>query len=240
MNLPDPERGFSSSYNLECVRAFCLAGRTPSPGACANLALVPVRAPGKATWLAATIEVTGDDGLAVQLLEEPLDASGNPIYAIGYGAPLRQGAQTIGFQTVAGGGTRHYRLVVYGPQGILTVFDRLDATLDDGPLESQPVASVSLASATSVPGGALATLALGSNATPGDPTESFRMRLDHGVWSDWSPATNVTLPALGPGIHRVEVVARSSSNAAQVLVEQGAPTGIGLAVDASGAATLLP
>jgi hypothetical protein len=201
---------------------------------------VPGRAPGRATWLQATFEVTGDSGLAAQLLEEPLDASGQPIYGIGYGFPLRPGKQTIPFDVVAGGGKRHYRLVVYGPQGILTIFDGLDVDLDDGIVEASPQASLSLGSVQPVAGGSVVTLALASNAAPGDPSEGYRTRLDHGDWSAWTPSKSVVLPPLGPGIHRIEVVARSSSNAAQATVEQGAPTGASIGVDPSGNATLFP
>ena len=78
--------------------------------------------------------------------------------------------ETIAFNVVTGGGPRHYRLVVYGPQGIVTIFDGLDVTLDDGVQEVEPAASISLGNASPVAGGSLVTLALSSNATASDPT----------------------------------------------------------------------
>ncbi len=238
-NFPDPERGFASTYAIECIRAFCQDTAVPSSASFVSLTLTPERAPGRATWLAASVDVTGDRALEVQLVEEPLDASGQPIYAEGYGAPVRPGGAVVPFIVPAGGGTRQYRVVVYGPSGELAVQDGVQITLDDGALETAPLASVLSATAQGSGATPSVSIALGSNAAPSDTTAVFRTRLDGGAWSDWSATPQATTPPLAPGIHRFEVVLRDSSNAAGMLMDQLTPTLVSLHVDGQGGFTLV-
>lgn len=238
-NLPDPERGFASTYTLECVRAFCLDSSLPLDAKCRSIDIRVVRAPGRATWLVASLDVAGRGALAIQLVEEPLDASGDAIYGIGYGAPLRGGAQSVPFVVMPGGGTRRYRATVYGPQGPIGASAELVVTLEAGVGEVAPLATLGTPRTVAAPAGPIVEVPLASNASAGDPTAAVRVRLDAGDWSDWSTTATLATPPLAPGVHRLEVVARHSSNGASVLVEQGEPTAIGLHVDASGGVSVV-
>jgi hypothetical protein len=185
------------------------------------------------------VTTTGDGPLAVQVIEERLDPSGAVSGTRGHGAPLRPGDQRLGFFVPAGGGTRRYRVVVYGATGPLAVQDGIIVRAVDGALEAAPLATIAatpLAPAT--PGGPpVVRLALADAAT-GHPSLRFRVRLDDGPWVPSGSAFDT--PPLAPGLHRVEVVAISAANDAHVEVEQGLPSAVGLVVDAGGAVRVVP
>ncbi len=70
--------------------------------------------PGNASWIAVETTASGDTG-GVQLVEETLDAGGNPVGgAVGYGCPIAAGTHRVFFKVPAGGGSRRYHAVLYG------------------------------------------------------------------------------------------------------------------------------
>ena len=228
-----------SAVSAEALRSFCFAsGKLPQGATCPTPTLVPVNAPGRATWLEVGIEIQGSSAFAAQLVEEVLDANGNAVSAIGYGQALREGKQTLAFIVAAGGGTRRYHLVVYGEQAAIATLDTPAVPLVDGALEAAPQASIGAVTSSTTPLGPVAHASLASNAAAGDPALAYRVRFDHGSWSSPQTAASFDTPPLGAGLHRLEVVASSSSNAAQVAVDGSVPAAVDLLVDALGNVTV--
>jgi pimeloyl-ACP methyl ester carboxylesterase len=233
----DPEGGVAgATWTAECVRAYCLESSFPPTGArCTSVTLTPVDSPGRATWLRADVSIVGTRAIAAQLVEETLDATGNVTSTTAYAQPLGAGDQTLGFMVPRGGGKRSYELYVYGDHGPIGVVPSVVVSLQDGPVETAPRATV----AATVTGNHVHVV-LGSNASPNDPARAFSERFDFGAWSPFAATTELDTPPLAPGHHRLEAVARSSSNAAGVTLDGLVPAAIDMIVDASGAIHLIP
>jgi pimeloyl-ACP methyl ester carboxylesterase len=228
-----------SALSAEAVRAFCFAsGRLPQGATCPSVTLTPESATGHATWLAAQVEIGSSGALSAQLVEETLDASGSAVAAIGSGQALRPGSQTLGFFVAPGGGTRQYHLVVYGEKGPIATYDSGPLTLVDGAVDVAPQASIGAVTSTASSLGPIVHAVFSSNAAPGDPQAGFRVRLDHGDWSSLSTSGSFDTPPLGLGLHRLEVLARSSTNAANVAVDESDPAAVDLLVDAQANVTV--
>ncbi len=236
----DDERSLDcSTLSAEALRAFTLASGTISRSAvCSSLSLAPVSVPGAATWLRASVTVQGACPLEAQLVEETLDVSGVPSTAMGYGQVLRPGTQELAFIVPAGGGTRSYHLVVYGAQGSIASIESVTFALQDGALEAAPQAQIASVSSSTTPLGPAVHATFTSNAAPSDPALAYRVRFDHGPWSSPRSAPTFDTPPLGQGLHRIEVVATSSSNAAQLVVDGTVPDAADVLVDPSGNAVV--
>ncbi|MBI3723756.1 hypothetical protein HY251_07375 [bacterium] len=235
------ERGIRASvFAQECIRGYLFGnGRVPDAATVTTLSLTAVDAPGKATWLLARIQGGAASALSGQLVEKQLDASGNTTAIRSYALPVGPGDERLMFVVEPGGGTRSYRLVVYGARGPVATLDGIVLSLVDGATETAPLATILDATATATPDGVVVHGTVTSNASSNDTTVRYRVRFDYGAWSPYSTETSSDSPAFKPGVHRVDVLTRSSSNAAGVLVDGAVSTGLDIVVDGSGGVTIV-
>jgi pimeloyl-ACP methyl ester carboxylesterase len=238
----NPEMGIAqATFTAETVRSYCLGNGNYPRGATASVAtLTPIDAPGAATWMLAHITVEGPQpAVAAQLIESTLDASGNVTASWSYGCPLGCGDQHILFPLVAGGGTRSYQLLAYADHGPIGQVQNFIITLNNGTVEAAPTATIATTATTPTAQGPSVHATFTSNAASGDPALRYRVRFDGGLYGAWTAQSTFDTPPLAPGIHRLEVAAQSSSNAAHVTVDGEICDGADLIVDPSGNVTVV-
>lgn len=236
----DPEQSMvSCTMTVEIARQY-FEGTLSTAATVSSASLVLEDSPGHASWLALETSAQGGDLAGAQIVEEVLDANGNPVGgATGYGVVVHEGDQRAFVPIPAGGGDRRYRLVVYGPDGPLLPPSDVTLHLTDGALDAAPTTSFVAATPTPTRSGSASVQAsFGSNAAPGDATLAFSFRLDGGAWTAWSASATFDTGTLGPGEHRLEARARHSTNGAGVLTEDSRGTAVGLFLDASGNLTV--
>jgi pimeloyl-ACP methyl ester carboxylesterase len=232
----DSEHGIAQcTFSAEVVRTYLMSdGRLPRGATVGAIDLAPVDAPGRATWLVAHVGDQGPPALAAQLLEETLDSTGAVTSNWTYGCPVAAGDQHLMFPVTKGGGTRRYTLITYGDHGPIGQVAGLVLKLTDGALETTPLATIGAVAVIPGSPGPSVQANFSSNAAPNDPALRYRVRLDGGDWSKWTTQTSYGSPPLAPGIHRVEVTARHSSNAAAMTVDGMVAAGVDLIVRSSG------
>jgi hypothetical protein len=230
----NPEQSVTGS-TVTSILARTFFDRTLGPIATVTtFDAVLVDAPGKASWIALESNASADTAGA-QLVEEVLDASGNPTGgAVGYGAPVPAGAQRIFVAVPPGGGNRRYHAVLYGTNGALATRD-VTFSLTNGALDSMPVTAFVGATSQLVGSSPAATVTFGSNAAPSDPTLRFSYRFDGGAWSPLTTSPTFVTPPLGVGEHRLEARSQQSTNGAGLLCQDTRGVVVGLVVDANGA-----
>jgi pimeloyl-ACP methyl ester carboxylesterase len=231
----NPEQSCTgSTATVELARIFFEGGSGGAIGGTVRVLLED--SPGKASWIAVETTASGDTA-SVQLVEETLDASGNPVGgAFGYGCPIAAGAHRVFFQVPSGGGSRRYHAVLYGTSGAVTTADAT-FTLTQGSLDTPPTTTFSGATTSTIGGWPSVHATFATNAAATDTTAAFSFRMDGGAWGSPGPASFDT-PPLGPGEHRLEARARHSTNGPGLLCEDTRGVAIGLLVDASGAVTV--
>ncbi len=227
----NPEQSIhGSTFTSELAREFIWEGNVPAVASLASYSLTVVDAPNTASWIALETSATGVT--AAQLVEEVLDSSGNVVGgAQGYGAPIHDGFQRAFFSVPAGGGSRHYHLVLEAPDGPVAT-DDVTVTLTNGALEVAPITT--FVSATTSGTAVQATFA--SNTT--DPSLVFTFRLDAGAWTPFGASPTFDTPPLPPGEHRLEARCRDAANAAGLLADDARGCAIGILVDSSGNVTI--
>ena len=232
----DAERGIAQcTFSAEVVRTYLMAnGRLPRGASVGAIDLSPVDAPGRATWLLAHVDDQGPPALAAQLIEEALDSTGAVTSTWTYGCPVAAGDQHLMFPVTKGGGARRYQLLVYGDHGPIGQVQGLVLQLVDGALEAPPLGTIGAVTVSPGSTGSSVHAIFSSNAAPNDPALRYRARLDGGDWSAWTTQASYDSPPLAPGIHRVEVTVRHSSNAAAATVDGTVAAGNDLIVDGSG------
>jgi hypothetical protein len=233
----NPEQSATgSTVTSELARTF-FDRRLGPVAQIATFDAVLVDAPGKASWIALESTVTADT-MGAQLVEETLDAKGNPVGgAVGYGCRVLFGTQRVFFQVPATGGDRRYHAVLYSAQGSIATRD-VALHLTAGAQDSPPVTTFAGATSQPVGGWPAVQATFASNAGPQDTTLGFSYRLDEGPWSSFTQSPSLTTPPLGPGEHRLEARAQHSTNGAGLLCQDMHGVTVGLFVDASGALTV--
>jgi pimeloyl-ACP methyl ester carboxylesterase len=228
----------ASTVTAEIAEQFLDKGTLVSTAVVQSFDVHLVDAPGHASWVALETSVAGGSLEGAQLVEEVLDSQGNVVGgATGYGARIREGDQRILFRVPAGGGTRSYHAVLYGPAGPVATKD-MTLTLTNGALDSAPTTTFVTASASGAWPVVQATFA--SNVPASDPTLAFSFRLDHGAWTAFASRATFTTPSLGPGEHRLEARARHAGNAAGLVCTDAQGTALGISVTAGGASSFHP
>jgi len=197
--------------------------------------------------------------VSAQIVEQTVSSTGVVNSAsFGYACPLPLGAQRAFISIPAGGGTRRYRLVLYGAEGSVQVQDGLVFNLQDGQLENGPTTSLTAepksegivkalgqiesgtsdASATTPVASATVHVTASSNTAASDPTLRFSFRLDDGAWSPYTTKATYDSPTLAPGEHRLEARARHANNAAHIVCDDAYGTAIGILVGNDGKVTI--
>lgn len=227
--------GVNSSFATELAREYLAYGSVPKGGIFLSADLRVVDSNGHASWLALETNVQQGALVTAQVVEEQLDASGNPVGgAAGYSVPVPAGDHTSMLAVPAGSANRRYRVVVYDAAGAVYTKDQIALTLKSGTLETAPATSVD--TATGLNG--VVHVTASSNAPAGDPSLKFSYRLDGGAWSAWTSSPTFDTPALAAGEHRLQVRSENAHNAAATLVEDLRGAEVGLVVDSLGNATV--
>jgi hypothetical protein len=231
--------GVNSTFATELARQYLAEGRLAKGGQVSAATLARVDSPGHASWLALETHVQGAPLVTAQVVEEVLDASGNPVGgAQGYACPVDVGDHAAMLSIPAGGGTRRYRVVLYDATGAVFTKDGIVLGLTDGALEAAISTDVSSAVAVPVALGTSVSVTATSNAPANDPTLEYSWKLDGSDWSAYAAPASFDTPALAPGEHRLLVRSKHAHNAAGVTVEDARGVEVGLDVDATGALTL--
>ncbi len=235
-----------STNSRELIRRFAIEGRLPvAPVVSASLVAVP-SVQGRAGWLELLYEVSGGDGVSLQVFtEDPTQYAlrnlipDYPDVHTVYGDPTFQGAHVLRLDEPAQG-QRVGTLVFYDVNGIAAQLGPFDYQLEaGGPGDISPVTTyVGFAPASF--GG---TVTVASNAS-GAEFSSHLVKIGDpagaGAYGPWSSSAAVVLPALSTGSYELFVASRHAANAAGIAVEESNPLVLGLRVDGSGNVTLTP
>lgn len=224
----------TATFTAELARQYFAEAGVVHSATIARASLDLVDAPGRASFLALSTTVKNGPLVSAQIVEENLDASGTPVgAAVGYGVPIPDGDQRAFIAVPRGGGTRRYRLVLYGPDGAAQIQDGIVYHLTDGTPEVAPVTMLASVTSSPMAAGAVARVTFASSVPASEPSLEFSWRLDGGAWTAWAKGASHDVGPLAPGEHRLEARSRHAVNGAGLLCEDAAGSAVGLFVSPS-------